>query len=374
MSQESTNKKYFRPTQALVDLSALRHNYLWASELVGQGITIFGVVKANAYGHGAVQVSKVLESLGVNALAVATPEEGIELREAGLSVPILLLGGPMEATATLLQEYKLTPVLYNREQIEFLAKGLSSSLSVQLKIDSGMTRLGILPSELTEFLSQLARFPHLRLEGVLTHLAKADVTFEGETEQQYRVFANAEQEIHRAFPDAKIFHLANSAAILGQKLGGWNGARPGIMLYGANPHPRLEAAKKLKAVMSFSTEIISLKTVAAGTAVSYGGDWVAPRTSRIAVLPVGYADGYPRHLSNKGKVLIRGQLLPVLGRVCMDLTMVDVTDLKEVALGDKVLLWGPGLPAEQVAEWAGTIAYELFCGVSRRVPRVYIGS
>jgi alanine racemase len=150
-------------------------------------------------------------------------------------------------------------------------------------------------------------------------------------------------------------------------------ARPGIMLYGSNPHPRLHEGERLKPVMRFETEIVSLKTVPAGTAVSYGGDWVAPRESRIAVIPVGYADGYIRHLSDRGEVLIRGKKIPVVGRVCMDLTMIDVTDAGDLQLGEKVLLWGPGLLAEDVAAQAGTISYELFCAVSARVPRVYGG-
>jgi alanine racemase len=202
---------------------------------------------------------------------------------------------------------------------------------------------------------------------VFTHLATADVSFEGPTERQYQAFEAVEKLVRRLAPGVQVFHLANSAAVLGKKLGPCTWARPGILLYGSNPHPRFAEGKRLKPVMRFTTEIMSLKTVPPGTAVSYGGEWTARR------LPVGYADGYIRHLGNVGEVLIRGKRFPVAGRVCMDLTMVDVTDLADARLGEEAVLWGPGLPAEDLAAKAGTISYELFCAVSRRVPRIYEG-
>lgn len=330
-----------------------------------------GVVKANAYGHGAVAVGKTLEAQGIESLAVATPEEGIELREAGIQTPVFVFGGAFHAPASVLLDYKLTPVLYRAEQLESLAKDLNANLPFHLKVDTGMTRLGIFPSEVEGFLRALSAHPRLELAGVFTHLAAADTSFEGDTARQYERFEETEAAVRRLLPGTKMFHIANSAAILGGKLGRSNCARPGIMLYGSNPHPRFAAGKKLRPVMSFETEIVSLKSVPPGTAVSYGGTWVAARPSRIAALPVGYADGYIRHLGNVGEVEIRGKRFPVAGRVCMDLTMVDVTDLSEARVGERVLLWGPGLPAEELAEKAGTISYELYCAVSRRVPRIY---
>jgi len=365
------NTNQFRPTRAHIDLEALRHNLALAQELVGPKVSLLGIVKANAYGHGAVMVAKVLEECGTQALGVATPNEGYELRQAGIRVPILLLAGPFEAPGDFLVGHRLTPVLFNHEQIASLEGSLSSKLDVHLKVDTGMTRLGVLPHALPGMLQSLAKAKKLQLSGVLTHLAQADTTFEGPTADQCRVFSEVKDEVQRAFPEVQFLHLANSAAILGQKLGSCNWARPGIMLYGSTPHPRLENGKRLKPVMHFTTQIISLKEVDAGAAVSYGGEWVAKRPSRIAVLPVGYADGYIRHLGNVGEVLVRGERAPVAGRVCMDLTMVDVTHLPEVRLGDEVTLWGPGLQADEVAGKAGTISYELFCAVSKRVPRIY---
>jgi alanine racemase len=363
----------FRPTVARIDLQALRGNFALAQELVGPQTSLLGVVKADAYGHGAVRVAQVLEAAGAVALGVATPEEGIELREAGLKSPILIFGGPFEASGEELRRHRLTPVLYEIDQVRRLEASLQGELSVQLKIDTGMTRLGVLPAELPAMLEALAAAPKLKLEGAMTHLAQADLGFEGPTAEQFQVFAAVVQDLKKRKPEVKVYHVALSAAILGGRGSDYDWARPGIMLYGANPNRRLTEGKKLKPVMSFETEIVSLKSVTAGTQVSYGGTWSAERPSRIAILPVGYADGYLRQLSNRGQVLLHGRRAPVAGRVCMDFTMIDVTDVPEAKLGSKVRLWGPDLPAEEVAEWAGTISYELFCAVGRRVPRVYEG-
>ncbi len=370
--KKTANSNQFRPTRATIDLDALRHNFALAQELSGPSVALLGIVKANAYGHGALPVAKVLESEGIQALGVAMAEEGIELRTGGIRCPIFLLAGPYGAPGDLLSEFQLTPVLFNLEQIESLEKTLSSPLAVHLKIDTGMTRLGVRPEGLPQILKSLKGSRRLELTGVLTHLARADETFEGPTAEQYKIFEAVEEQVRKEISGVKFFHIANSAAILGKKIGPCNWARPGIMLYGSNPHPRLEAGRRLKPVMHFETQIISLKDIPKGAAVSYGGEWVTSRPSRIAVLPVGYADGYIRHLSNRGEVSIKGERVPVVGRVCMDLTMIDVTDLRGVSLGDPVTLWGPGLLAEEVAERAGTISYELFCAVSSRVPRRYL--
>lgn len=358
---------------ACIDLEALRHNFMLARELAGPQVSILAVVKANAYGHGAVPVSTVLEKAGVELLGVASPEEGMELREGGIKIPILLFGGPFRAPGDLLVEYRLTPVVFNKQQLSFLSSTLNSNLQVHLKVDTGMTRLGIFPGELSSFYQILKKYPFLQLTGVLTHLSRADESFEGDTAKQFEVFQKSEDQIRKIDPKVKIYHLANSAALLGKRIGDCNMVRPGLMLYGVSPNPRFEEGKKLKPVMKFKTEIISLKEVPAGVKVSYGGTWTTPRPSKIAVLPVGYADGYIRHLSNVGQVLVHQKLVPILGRVCMDLTMIDVTELPHAALGDKVTLWGEGLPVEQVASRAQTISYELLCAVSKRVPRVYQG-
>lgn len=371
-AMSSSAPKSFRPTLARIDLKALAHNASLAQRLVGPEVKLLAVVKANAYGHGAIPVSQALVQAGVDFLGVATPEEGLELRGAGIKIPILLLGGAFAASGEELREHFLTPVVYHKTHLSHLTKNLSGELPCHLKVDTGMSRLGIFPQELPDMLKLFQSYPLLKLTGILTHLAKADETFSDGTAAQFLLFEQVEETVKNWASKVPVFHIANSAAILGKKVKAGQWARPGIMLYGANPHPRLEAGRDLKPVMNFETKIVSLKEVAAGTAVSYGGDWVAERPSRIAVLPVGYADGYLRSLSNRGMVLVKGKRAPVVGRVCMDLTMIDVTDIPEVGLGDPVCLWGSGLPVEEVAEWAGTISYELLCGVSKRVPRVYL--
>jgi alanine racemase len=363
----------FRPTRALIDLEALRHNFHLARELAGEGRPLIAVIKANAYGHGALQAGRVLEQAGAGGFGVATPREGMELREGGVKLPIYLLAGPMGAPGDLLKKYQLTPVIFNEAQLQQLQDTTKDTLEFHLKVDTGMTRLGVLPRDLEDFLITLRKYPRLKLTGVMTHLAQADETFEGPTQEQFNRFAQVKTLVEEKFPGTAVFHIANSAAILGERVGPEDWARPGIMLYGANPHPRFETGRRLRPVMTLETEILSLKEIPKGAAVSYGGDWVAPRPSRIAVLPIGYADGYLRSLSNKGRVMIEGRPYPVVGRVCMDLTMVDVTEAPAVKLGDKVLLWGPGMPVEDVAQAAGTISYELLCSISPRVPRIYRG-
>lgn len=362
---------HFRPTRARIDLEALLHNFRLARELAGPHCPILPIIKAQAYGHGAVPVGRALQGEGAMAFGVATPGEAMELREAGIRVPLYLLAGPWTAPGDFLIQNRLTPVLFNEAQLQYLQQSSGAPLEFHLKVDTGMTRLGVLPGDLENFLNRLQRYPRLKMTGVMTHLAQADETFEGPTARQFETFTQVKSLVEAKFPGTAVFHIANSAALLGKKIGPFDWARPGIMLYGANPHPRLKAGERLKPVMSFETEVLSLKEVSKGTAVSYGGEWVADRPSRIAVLPAGYADGYHRSLGNHGEVLIEGRRFPVVGRVCMDLTMVDVTDAPGIRLGSKVLLWGPGLRVEEVAERAGTISYELLCSVSSRVPRIY---
>ncbi len=371
-SQHLSNQ--FRPSSAWVDLSAIQHNFKIAQQCAGAEVKLMPVVKANAYGHGSVPVAQCLQKSGADVLCVATPEEGIQLREAGIHIPILLLAGPYGAKGEVLRHYQLTPCIFNEAQVYFLENSLKAPLVCHLKVDTGMHRLGVLPSELKKMLrlfQDTQKIKKLKLGGVLSHLAQADESLKGPTQEQFDLFTKLEKQIKKSFPHLQHYHLANSAALLTQKLGPCNAARPGIMLYGASPAKKFKKGKELLPVMHFKTEIISLKTIDVGEAVSYGATWQAKRKSRIAVLPVGYADGYRRHLSNRGEVLLHGRRAPVVGRVCMDLTMIDVTDIKKVKLGDSVTLWGPGLPVEGVAKSMGTISYELLCGVSARVPRLY---
>ncbi len=334
---------------------------------------ILAVVKANAYGHGAVPVSQALLSAGAHQLGVATVEEGLELRNAGITAPILVMGGVYDIPT--IQRSNLTPVLPSRDAVEAaarLADPRTVPLHVHLKVDTGMSRLGVTPEEALALLRS-GWPPNLHLEGVMSHLASADEPDGGPTEQQlarFRAFLDAIQSAGLKVPTA---HIANSAAILRFPSSRFDLVRPGLMLYGysSGPTPSVD----LRPALTWKTRVIQVKRVDKGQPVSYGGTFVAPRPSTLAVLPVGYADGYNRALSNKAHVLLGGHPSPVVGRVCMDLTMVDVTDYPSVRPGDEAVLLGrqgsSAITADDLAAWRNTISYEILCQIGPRVTRVY---
>ncbi len=371
---------FFRPTLCEIDLSALKFNFRQLKQRAS-GREILAVVKANAYGHGAVAVSRALANEGAQMFGVATIEEGIELRRGGISFPILCFGGSLGAQVSDLLEYGLTPTIFNEESIRELnqqAQSLNQTLGVHLKVDTGMSRLGVLPSELAKMIELLTQSSALELKGVFTHLAQADETNEEPTDAQIEKFQQVEQAVQSSSFSVPIYHLANSAALIDGKLEKTNMVRPGLALYGAYPNPRFEKKVQLKPVMSLKTQIVSIKSVPKGTAVSYGATFTTKRPSRIAVIPIGYADGYSRSLSNKGEVLVAGRRVPVIGRVCMDLTMIDLTDIPASSIGDEVVLIGKqgndSIRAEELAEKVGTIPYEIFCSLSSRVPRLTVSN
>lgn len=369
-----------RPTRAEVDLSAIAHNLSVVRRLAGPA-SVLAVLKANAYGHGAVLVARALEQAGVDMLAVAMVEEGLELRNAGVRAPIVVLGGAYDGGYDTLIAKDLVPVVFREDHLQGLARvsGRSSKkVRVHLKIDTGMSRLGLMPDQLGSFLEAARRYPHIEIDGLLSHFANADAAHPLNGEQ-LRAFARAWAQVKEAGYSPRWRHLSNSAAVLSlpQALEGetCNLVRPGLVLYGHAPMdwPGREA---LRPVLTWKTAVSHLKTLPAGTPVSYGSTWVAQRESRIAVLPVGYADGYDRVFSSRSHVLIRGRRVPVVGRVCMDMCMADVTDLPEVALHDEVVLLGAQGDArvdlEELAELAQTIPYEVLCGLGARVPRVAV--
>jgi len=367
---------FFRPSFCEIDLAALRHNYQ-ALKACANGQEVLAVVKANAYGHGAVTVARVLEAEGASIFGVATIEEGLELRKAGISRTILCFGGAFKASAKDLLEYQITPVIFEEETLRRLAQELSGSSAIlpfHLKLDTGMGRLGIFPKELSRYLKLIQDSPALKLEGVMTHLACADEEDSHPTQVQYTRF----EEVREKLSEMQIpfFHIANSAALIEKRVDHTSLVRPGIALYGAYPNPRFESQIRLEPVLSWKTEIISLKEFPSGAALSYGATYYTSRPSKIAIMALGYADGYSRSFSNCGEVLVRGRRVPVVGRVCMDLTLIDVTDIPEVALGDEVVVIGKQgeevLFAEELASKIKTISYEIFCGISSRVPRLAV--
>ncbi|MDY7034298.1 MAG: alanine racemase [Thermodesulfobacteriota bacterium] len=370
-----------RPTVVEIDLNALAFNYKQIREKVDEDIKILAVVKADGYGHGADIVAKELENLGVNLLGVALCEEGIALRKAGIQIPIVLLGSIFQGQVKQTIQYDLTPVIFDTETAQKLAseaERMDKAVKVHIKIDTGMGRIGVLPTGVEQFFSELKKMRNIEIEGVLSHLSSAD----GETQEdrdftalQLQRFEECIEEIETIGFSCPLKHIANSAATLGLQPSPCNLVRPGLMLYGAYPSPKFTGKICLKPVMSLKTEIIQIKKVPPGVSISYGRSFVTKRESSIATLPIGYADGYSRLLSNKGEVLIGGKKVPIVGVVCMDMVMVDVTEAPLVCVGDEAVLMGRQgyneISVHDIAKKTGTISYEIFCAMSKRVPRIY---
>ena len=368
-----------RPTSAVIDTEALRFNYRQLRSKTSQPTRIMAVIKANAYGHGDVETARVLEGLGCDYLGVAMAEEGMRLREAGIKAPVVILGGIFPGQTKDIFALDLTPVIFDIDtarRINDFAAGQSTVKKVYVKIDTGMGRLGLLPAEAPRFFKEFKALENIEAEAVISHFSDAEADAGGFSETQLAVFLKTAEEIKTAGGSTGLLGIANSAAAIDYPASRLDMIRTGIMLYGSYPAPHLRRSVELKPVMSLKTRILTVKTLEAGSPVSYGGRFVTERRSSIAVLPIGYADGLPRSLSNKGTVLVRGQRAQIAGTVCMDLTMCDVTDIPGAAAGDEVVIIGRQGPdeitAEEVARKAGTISYEIFCGVSARVPRTYV--
>jgi alanine racemase len=372
-----------RPTFAEVDLDALRHNFQVLRSSIPRKTEILAVVKADAYGHGFMDISRELEQLNVDAFGVAFLAEGIQLRKSGIDKPILLLGGVYPGQERKCIGFNLSTIVFTLEQAQALnqaAGKLFRKAQIHLKIDTGMGRLGIQYATAPEFLKELKKLPNIHLEGIISHFASADELDESGqyfTRIQSERFSWVLTEVRKAGFIPRYIHIANSAAALIRNIPGCNLVRPGIALYGAIPSSDFQGKLDLKPVMRLKSRIALLKWVETGTTISYARRFTTTGKTLIASVPVGYADGYPRTLTNKGEALIRGERARVAGTVCMDWIMLDVTDIKDVAVGDEVVLMGQDrsgncIHVEELAAWAGTIPYEIFCGISKRVPRVYL--
>ena len=363
-----------RPTVAEIDLGAVQRNLGRVRDAVGARVRVFGVVKADAYGHGAVPVARALEPL-CHALAVSLVEEGLELRAAGIRAPILVLGAYYNRHQDDVIAERLTPVIYDRGDLERFAgaaKRLGRRLDVHVKVDTGMSRLGIAPGELPATLERLDALSPLKLAGLCTHFASADVQDASATEVQLATFEAALDAARAQGLPGVIRHAANSAAAVRFPAARLDAVRPGLALYGAMPS-ELVRLSGLEPSLALRSRIMAVREIAPGTGVRYGGTWRATRPTRVATLPVGYADGYPRHI-RQASVLLAGRRVPIIGVVCMDMLMIDVTDLPESALAGPVTLIGRDgdeeITVDEVARWAGTVNYEILCGISKRVPRV----
>lgn len=364
-------------TVATVDLGALVHN-LDQVRRFAPSTQIIAVVKADAYGHGAAAVANALEAHGVTRFGVATLDEGIALREAGIRSSILLMGALFPEQFADAVAHQLTPVLYDQSQVKAFAEhvaGRSVLYPVHLKIETGMGRLGLNSESVAAVLRSPAFRGPLQAEGLMTHLADSDNPDPTYTTLQLDRFRAVIQSVRAATLSPPLIHAANSGAILCHPAAHFTAVRPGIMLYGYHTAAHVQPPPDLRPVLSVTTRVVQVRTLRPGESTSYNRTYVARRPTRIAVLPLGYADGYSRLLSNRGAVLVNGKRAPIVGLVCMDLTMADVTDVPGVSAGTEVTVIGrqeqEQVTASDLAAWQGTIAYEVLCSLGSRITRVY---
>jgi alanine racemase len=372
-----------RPTQARIDLAALASNFSEAERLA-DGALVIAVVKADAYGHGAVPVARRLVAAGARHLAVATVTEASELRAAAIETPILVLGGVHDAAeAADVAALGVTAVLHHPGDLPLLREAgreRGAPLQIQVEVDTGMRRMGLSPEDAPSLIERIAREPHLTLEGVYTHLAQADEPDLTPVREQLRLFREILHAVKSRGVDPGLVHVANSPALLAAAdladdlPAEVNAVRPGVMLYGICPAPHLADRAHLAPVMTLMTRVANVRHVRSGDTVGYGATWRAPARGRIATLPVGYADGIPRSLGSRGSALLRGRRVAFAGRISMDLLTLEVGD-EDVNLGDPVVLFGRFgdriLPVEEVAAAAGTIAYEILARIGPRIPRIF---
>jgi alanine racemase len=363
---------------AIVDFSALSHNLDQVRQRIPKHCDILAVVKADAYGHGATAVASALARMGVRRFGVATVEEGIELRNAGMAEPILVMGALRPEHCAVVIAHRLTPIIHDRGIAEQFATQVSvqaGPYAVHIKVDTGMGRLGLSPDEVLPLLQASSFHGELFAEGLMTHLADADNEDPTFTTMQIELFRTLIGRLKAAGIDIPLIHAANSAAILLHPSTHFTMVRPGIMLYGYHTITHPSGPPNLKPILSFITRVVQVRVLAPGQSISYNRLFTASRLSRIAVLRIGYADGYNRLLSNRGAALIRGHRAPIVGRVCMDMTMVDVTDIPNVVPGDEAVLIGQQgglrITAGHLADWSQTIPYEVLCAIGPRVRRVY---
>ncbi|MDK2865925.1 MAG: alanine racemase [Clostridiales bacterium] len=371
---------HLRKTWAEIDIAKLIKNIEEVKRLTHPGALITAVVKANGYGHGATKVAKIFLDHGADRLAVAILDEAIELRKAGYSVPILILGfTPIEQLDEVVL-YDLEQTIFSFESAQLLsnlAVAQKKKVKIHLKVDTGMGRIGFEPSENTiETIKRIAALPNIIIEGIFTHFAIADSTDKSYTNAQFKLFENFFHQLNDQGIQIPIKHCANSAAIIDLPEYHLDMVRAGIMLYSVTPTKEMLRETHLEQVMTLKTRIAHIKTVEPGESISYGRTFIASRKTAIATLPIGYADGYPRGLSNKGSVLVKGMKAPIVGRICMDQCMIDVTDIDDVHVDDEVVLFGQQgesfIAIDELAATLGTINHEIICGINRRIPRLYI--
>jgi alanine racemase len=367
-----------RPTFCVIDLDALRSNFREIRQRVGPAVKVLAMIKANAYGHGAPVVAQALAAEGCDAVGVATLEEGVELRQAGIRASILILAGVYPEQVDEFLHNTLTPVVHELETLRRLDAALQdrrTTLKFHLEVDTGMGRIGFLAAEIDSWLPELSKLKSLKLEGIFSHFSEAESRNEQYTETQLKNFLRVVDRLRHMGLLPPHVHMAKSAALITVPASHLAIVRPGLILYGIYPSPDMANEITLKPVLTWKTRIIQLKRLAKGASIGYGRTFMTSRESLIATLPVGYADGYQRVLSNCATVLVRGNRAPVVGRISMDLTTIDVTDIGGVQQGDEVVLLGrqgaAEISADEMAGWANTISYEILTSIGARVPRIH---
>lgn len=368
-----------RPVWAEIDLAAIAHNVRAIRKITSA--EMMAVVKADGYGHGALQVARVALANGAQRLAVAILNEALELRQQAVTVPILVLGYTPEEQAEVVVANEVTQTVFSWPLAEALSKvavKLDKKAKIHVKVDTGMGRVGVQPEEAVKFIRQLMTLPNLEVEGMFTHFAVADEQDKSYTKEQFAKFMAVVESLAGEGISLPLYHVANSAAIIDLPSTHLNLVRPGIILYGLYPSDQVDKEKiLLRPALTLKARIGHIKRVKAGTSISYGRKYIAPEERVLATLPLGYADGFTRLLFAKGQVLVKGQKAPLVGRVCMDQCMIDITDIPGVETGEEVVLIGRqgkgSISVEELAEKIGTINYEVVCMISQRVPRVYLG-
>lgn len=370
-----TDQIGYRPAWAEVDLSAVEFNFRQIKRIVGKGPKIMTVIKCDAYGHGLLPVAKRLSRLSTDYLGVASIDEALILRKNKITLPILILGNIFHQDIEPILKYNLTQTVSDNQlaiKLNQKAKRAGRVIKVHIKVDTGMGRLGILYKDAVEFIKQVSRLDYLRIEGLFTHFPSADCDPEF-TNYQIEIFKQLIYDLKNIGIEIPLLHTANSMGIIGYPKSHFNLVRPGLMLYGIHPKSGLDI--KLKAALSLNCRIIYLKRVPSGQGISYGRSYITKKETTVATLSIGYGDGYPRNLSNRAEVLIKGGRFRISGAVCMDQVMVDIGDL-EVRVGDRAVLIGnqgaQRISAEELALLCGSIPYEIVCGIGSRVPRLYI--
>ena len=379
---------HHRATRAEINLKAFKHNLQNLKTVLGSKTDIMAVIKADAYGHGALPCAKAAIESGVGYLGAGVIEEGIELRKNGIRGPVLILGGIFPDEVADLVHHNLSTMLYTSHLAETLSKEgekQGKTINIHIKVDTGMNRLGVLPENLLALTEKICSLPNLKIEALSTHFSSADDENLSITNQQIELFKKALNKLKNAGIIPPLTHLANTSALFRFPESHSKMVRPGLILYGALPSPILnpvvqnfcqnENLENFEPVMQWKSRIILLKSVQKGQALSYSRKYFTQKDSHIATLPIGYADGLPRRLSNNMEVLVKGKRVPQVGTICMDMSLIDVSEVPDVQIGDEVVIFGKQgeevIQVEELAQKANTIPYEILCNVGKRVPRTY---